>query len=135
MSDQNQSGQVVFNQRLNRGSRVDLPITADGRGSGSVAWRVVTTSTPPQAACGSASGLGRLGGHRDQLGTERFALLRPVPGSASSGYRLKSGIYDKKLKNCVGRGIDAAGFGRIAAGVDRHCPGNLPLVHNLVHSA
>ena len=58
MSDQNQSGQMVFNQRLNQGSRVDLPITADGSGNGSVAWRVVTTSTPQKAVCGSASGLG-----------------------------------------------------------------------------
>jgi hypothetical protein len=58
VADQNQSGQVVFNnQRLNRGTRVDLPITADGSGNGSVAWRVVTTDTQ-QAACGSASGLG-----------------------------------------------------------------------------
>ena len=58
VSDQNQSGQMVFNQRLNQGSRVDLPITADGRGNGSVAWRVVTTSAPQKAGCGSASGLG-----------------------------------------------------------------------------
>src|ERR1700722_11826244 len=34
--DQNQSGQGVFNQRLNKGSRVDLPVTADGSGNGSV---------------------------------------------------------------------------------------------------
>jgi hypothetical protein len=58
VSDQNQSGQLVFNQRINQGSRVDLPITADGSGNGSVAWRVLTTSEPQQAACGSASGLG-----------------------------------------------------------------------------
>jgi hypothetical protein len=80
VSDQNQSGQMVFNQRLNQGSRVDLPITADGRGNGSVAWRVVTTSAPQKAACGSALGAGpRLGGHRDELGIGHFALLRPAP--------------------------------------------------------
>jgi hypothetical protein len=56
--DQNQSGQGVFNQRLNKGSRVDLPVTADGSGNGSVTWRAVTTSTPEKAGCGSASGLG-----------------------------------------------------------------------------
>jgi hypothetical protein len=58
VSDQNQSGQVVYNRRLNQGTSADVPITPDGSGNGSVAWRVVTTSNPPQAACGSASGLG-----------------------------------------------------------------------------
>ena len=57
VADQNQSGQVVFNQRLNQGASANLSVTADGSGNGSVGWRVVTTSTPPQAACGSASGL------------------------------------------------------------------------------
>jgi hypothetical protein len=57
VSDQNQSGQVVFNQRLNQGSRVDLTITADGNSNGNVAWRVVTTDQQ-KAACGNASGLG-----------------------------------------------------------------------------
>jgi hypothetical protein len=56
--DRNQSGAGVFNQRLNQGSRVDLTITADLSSNGSVAWRVVTTSDPEKAACGSASGLG-----------------------------------------------------------------------------
>jgi hypothetical protein len=58
VSDQNQSGQSVLNQRINRGSRVDLQVTADGSGNGSVSWRVVTTSAPEKAACGSGSGLG-----------------------------------------------------------------------------
>lgn len=57
VSDQNQSGQVVFNQRLNQGASANVSVTADGSGNGSIGWRVVTTSTPPQAACGSQSGL------------------------------------------------------------------------------
>ena len=80
VSDQNQSGQVVYNQRLNQGSRVDLPITPDGSGNGSVAWQVVTTSTPPQSGVRQRLGAGRrLGGHRDELGIGHFALLRPAP--------------------------------------------------------
>jgi hypothetical protein len=56
---QNQSGQTIFNWRLNHGSRIDLPITAYGSGNGSVASQGLTTSTPQQSACGSALGLGR----------------------------------------------------------------------------
>jgi hypothetical protein len=57
--DQNQSGQVVYpGLRINQGNRVDVQITPDGSGNGSVAWLVLTTSTPQQRECGSASGLG-----------------------------------------------------------------------------
>ena len=77
--DQNQSGQTVFNQRRNHGSRIDLPITADGSGNGSVASQVLTTS-PPSERVRQRLGAGpRLGGHRDDLGNGRFALLRPAP--------------------------------------------------------
>jgi hypothetical protein len=56
--DQNQSGQVVYNQRLNEGASTGpLAVTADGNGNGSVAWKVVTTSTPQQTECGNAPGL------------------------------------------------------------------------------
>jgi hypothetical protein len=58
VSDQNQSGQSVLNQRINRSSRVDLQVTADGSSNGSVTWRAVTTSGPEKASCGSGSGLG-----------------------------------------------------------------------------
>jgi hypothetical protein len=49
VSDQNQPGQAVFNGRINGGTSEDVQITADGSGKGSVAWRVVTTRTPPVA--------------------------------------------------------------------------------------
>jgi len=56
--DQNQSGAVVFGGRINQGASTNpLSITADGNGNGSVAWAVVTTSSPPTRACGSSSGL------------------------------------------------------------------------------
>jgi hypothetical protein len=56
--DQNQSSAVVFGGRINQGASTNaLSITADGSGNGSVAWAVVTTSSPPTRACGSSSGL------------------------------------------------------------------------------
>jgi hypothetical protein len=59
LSDQNASGNGISLGRLDQGSpAVDVPITADGHGYGSVAWRVVSTRTPAQAMCGGASGLG-----------------------------------------------------------------------------
>ena len=58
VSDQNQSEQIVYNQRLNQGSSTaPLAVTADGNSKGSIVWRIGTTSTPPAYFCGSASGL------------------------------------------------------------------------------
>lgn len=60
VADQNQAGTVVFGPggRINQGASTNsLPITADGNGKGSIAWAVVTTSSPPARICSSASGL------------------------------------------------------------------------------
>jgi hypothetical protein len=86
VSDQNQSGQMVFNQGLNQSSRVDLPITADGSGNVSVAWRVATTSTPQKAVCGSAAGLGP--GSEVTVMTWEWTFR---PAEASAGADLPSG--------------------------------------------
>ena len=58
VADQNQAGTVVFGGRINQGASINpLAITADGNGKGSIAWAVVTTSSPPARTCGSTSGL------------------------------------------------------------------------------
>jgi hypothetical protein len=74
------TGQIVFNQRPNQGSRVDLPITA---GRERQRLRRLAGRHDPQPAEGSVRqrlGVGpRLGGYCDDLGNGRFAMLRPAP--------------------------------------------------------
>ncbi len=92
VTDQNQSGQVVYNQRLAQKTEVFLELQADPGGEASLDWKAVTTGTPPAAACGRKSGL-RLGdiikvtsntgfGTSASIGSTRpqsAAISNPVP--------------------------------------------------------